>query len=132
METKTIRHSITIKAAPHEVYEALMDSEKHAKFTGSKATISRKVNGKFSVFDGYADGINLELVPDTKIVQTWRADDWPEGHYSRVTFSMKEANGGTHLIFSQVDIPAGFYDSIAQGWRDNYWQPMKKMLETKL
>jgi activator of HSP90 ATPase len=129
METKIIRQSIIIKAPPHEVYEALMDSEKHAKFTGSKAMISRKVNGKFSVFDGYAEGSNLELQADSKIVQTWRADDWPEGHYSKVTFSLKEENGGTRLTFTQIGVPTEFRDSIAEGWRDYYWQPMKKMLE---
>ncbi|MGA2318205.1 MAG: hypothetical protein ABSG71_17760 [Thermodesulfobacteriota bacterium] len=48
MKTKTIRQSITFKASPHEVYDALMDSRKHAKFTGAKARISRKVGGKFT------------------------------------------------------------------------------------
>jgi activator of HSP90 ATPase len=129
METKNIRQSVTFKAPPHDVYEALMDSRKHAKFTGGKAIISRKVNGKFSVFDGYAEGTNRELVPDSKIVQSWRASDWPEGHYSKVTFFMTEVDGGTRLTFTQNDIPAEFRDDIANGWRDYYWQPIKKMLE---
>ena len=129
METKTVKQTVTFKASPHEVYEALMDSKKHAKFTGDKATISRKVGGKFSTFDGYSEGINLELIPDRKIVQTWRASDWPEGHYSKVTFSFKEIPGGTRLTFIQTDVPAKQYDDIAQGWRDYYWAPMKEMLE---
>ena len=79
METKTIRQSVAIRASTHDVYEALMDSRKHAQFTGDKASISRKVGGKFSVFDGYSEGTNLELIQDTKIVQTWRASDWQEG-----------------------------------------------------
>jgi hypothetical protein len=33
MHTKTIRQSVAIKARPHEVYKALMDSTKHAQFT---------------------------------------------------------------------------------------------------
>jgi len=40
--------------------------ESISKFTGDKASISRKVGGKFSVFDGYSEGANLELIPDTK------------------------------------------------------------------
>ena len=75
METKTVKQTVTFKAQRHEVYEALMDSKKHAKFTGDKATISRKVGGKFSVFDGYGEGTNIELIPDSKIVQNWRAGD---------------------------------------------------------
>ena len=129
METKTIKQTVTFKAGPHDVYEALMDSKKHAKFTGDKASISRKVGGKFSAFDGYSEGTNLELVPDSKIVQTWRASDWPEGHYSQASFTFKEIPGGTRLSFIQTGVPAKQYDDISQGWRDYYWAPMKDMLE---
>ncbi len=129
MASKNIRQSVTFKASPHQVYEALMDSRKHAQFTGGKASISRQVGGKFSTYDGYAEGVNLELVPDGKIVQTWRASDWPEGHYSRVTFSLKEGAGGTRLTFTQSGVPEEQYEDVSQGWRDYYWAPMKQMLE---
>jgi len=75
-----------------------MDSRKHARFTGGSARISRKVGGKFSVHDGYAEGRNLELIPDMKIVQTWRASDWPEGLYSNVTFELNETKIGTRSL----------------------------------
>jgi activator of HSP90 ATPase len=129
METKTVKQTVTFKASLHDVYEALMDSKKHAKFTGDRASISRKVGGKFSVFDSYSEGTNLELVPDKKIVQTWRASDWQEGHYSKVTFLLNETVGGTRLAFTQTGVPAEQYDDITQGWRDYYWAPMKEMLE---
>jgi activator of HSP90 ATPase len=129
METKIIRQAVTIKASPHDVYEALMDSKQHAEFTGGRAAISRKVGGKFTAFDGYARGVNLELVPDKKIVQTWRAEDWPEGHYSKATFTFTKVESGTKLKFTQTGVPEDQYASISQGWRDYYWAPMKEMLE---
>ena len=129
MKTKTIRQSVRFKASTHEVYEALMDSRKHSKFTGGKASISRRIGGKFSAYDGYIEGVNLELVPDEKIVQSWRGSDWPEGHYSKATFTLKGVEGGTQLIFTQTGVPEDQYDSISQGWRDYYWKPMKEMLE---
>ena len=129
METRTIKQTVTFKAAPHDVYEALMDSKKHAKFTGDKATISRKVGGKFSTFDGYSEGTNLELKQDNKIVQPWRAGDWPDGLYSTATFSFKAIPSGTRLTFTQSGVPEKQYDDIAQGWRDYYWTPLKEMLE---
>jgi activator of HSP90 ATPase len=129
METKKIKQSITFKASPHDVYEALMDSKKHVKFTGGKASISREVGGKFSAFDGYAEGVNIQLEPDKKIVQSWRASDWPEDHYSEVTFLLKEIVGSTQLTFSQTGVPEEQYDDVSQGWRDYYWAPMKEMLE---
>ncbi len=129
METKSIRQTATFKATPHEVYEALMDSAKHAKFTGGKAKISREVGGKFTAFDGYSEGTNLELVPDKKIVQTWRASDWPEGHYSKTTYLLKAVDGGAKLTFTQTGVPADQYEDVSRGWKDFYWSPMKRMLE---
>jgi activator of HSP90 ATPase len=129
MKTKTIKQSVTIKANPHEVYEALMDSRKHSKFTGEKASISRKVGGRFSIFDGGLTGTNLELVQDNQIVQAWRGNDWPKGHYSVATFLLKKIKGGTRLVFTQIGVPDREYKGINQGWRDYYWKPMKEMLE---
>ena len=132
MKTKTIRQSVTFKAPPHDVYEALMDSRKHAAFTGGKASISRKVGGKFAAFDGWLGGTNLQLVPDRKIVQSWRCDarGWPQDHYSTATFSLKKVKGGTRLAFTQSGVPELCYDQINQGWRDNYWTPMRTVLST--
>jgi activator of HSP90 ATPase len=106
-----------------------MDSDKHSLFTGSEAHISREIGGKFSTFDGYSEGVNIELVPDKKIVQSWRASDWAEDHYSQLSFTLKEAEGITHLTFTQSGVPEGQCDDISQGWYDYYWEPMKQMLE---
>jgi len=128
-KTKTIRQTVSIKASPHDVYESLMDSRKHGRFTGGPSRISRKVGGKFSVYDGYASGVNLELQADRKIVQTWRAEDWPKGHFSEVRFEMTSTKTGTRLSFVQTGVPAEFYKDIKQGWIDFYWKPMKELLE---
>ena len=129
MHTKIIRQSFNFKVSPHQVYEVLMDSKKHSEFTRSEAQMSRNVGGQFSVYSGDIQGINLELVPDQKIVQSWRYSNWPESHYSKATFSLKEVPGGTRLTFTQTGVPKEFYDDINQGWHDYYWEPMKEMLE---
>ena len=129
METKNIKQSVTIKASPNDVYEALMDQKKHAKFTKHKAIISRKVGGKFSAFDGYCGGVNLELVEGKKIVQSWRENDWPENHFSTITFTFTKTPGGTKLFFTQTGIPENREEDLKKGWKDYYWAPMKAMLE---
>ena len=128
METRTIRQTVTFKADPRNVYEMIMDSKKHTELAGDRAKISRKSGGKFNVGD-YIEGANLELIPDERIVQTWRYSDWPQGHYSKATFSFKAVEGGTRLTFTQSDVPAEFYKDIRQGWIDYYWTPMKEMLK---
>ena len=129
MSTRAIRQSVTFKAQPHEIYEVLMDSDKHSRLTGSIVKIDRNIGSQFSVYDGDIRGVNLELVPDQKIVQSWRYSDWPEGHYSKATFFLKEVSSGTRLIFTQTGVPDEFYEDIKHGWRDYYWEPMKDMLK---
>ncbi len=127
--SRTIRQSVTLKATPHEVYEALMDSRKHSRFTGSRAVISRKVGGKFTAYDDYISGTNIELVPDRKIVQSWHASEWAPGHMSRVTFRLTPVPAGVRLQFSQSGVPDEFHAAIKQGWIDSYWKPLKVFLE---
>jgi activator of HSP90 ATPase len=131
MKTKTIRQTVIFSATPDIVYEMLMDSAKHATFTGDEAHINREVGGRFIAYGDYIEGTNLELVPGEKIVQSWRASDWPEGHYSKVTFSLEPVDHGTRLTFIQTDVPDEFSEDIGQGWHDYYWTPMREMVESE-
>jgi len=124
---KTIRQSATFNATPREVYDALMTSRGHSKITGADAKISGKVGGRFTAFDGYATGFNLELAPGKKIVQSWRASDWPTNLSSTVTFALKPAKGGTRLGFTHAGVPDDQHASIKQGWIEYYWKPMKAL-----
>jgi activator of HSP90 ATPase len=129
MKTKTIRQTITLDASPHDLYEMLMDEKKHARFTGGDAQISRDVGGAFVTNSGYSSGTTRELVQDTKIVQSWRANDWPEDHYSTVTITLSPVSTKTNLSFVQTGVPDDQYEEISQGWYDYYWDPLKKVLE---
>ncbi|MCL5985764.1 MAG: SRPBCC domain-containing protein [Actinobacteria bacterium] len=131
MNIRTIEQTVIINASPHEIYEVLMDSEKHSRLVGSKATISREVGGKFSIYDGYIDGTNIELEQDRKIVQDWRGEEdcWPKGHYSRLTIELEEIDGGTQLALVQSGVPEECYADFDQGWHDYYWEPLKEMLK---
>ncbi|HEX2712824.1 MAG TPA: SRPBCC family protein [Candidatus Acidoferrales bacterium] len=128
---KTIRQTVTIKASPHAVYEALMDSRKHSAFSRMPARISRTPGGRFTAYGPYLSGVNLELVPDKKIVQFWRARNWPTFHYSTVTFALSRVKGGTRLAFTQAGVPDNDYTAKKRGWIKSYWVPMKAMLEKK-
>ncbi len=115
-----------LPATPQQVYDAWMTSAEHAKFTGQEALISPKVGGKFTIFDGWATGQNVELVPGKKIVQTWRGEDWPAGAMSTITVQLVKAPKGTKLLFMQTGVPNSKAKDIAQGWREYYWQPLKE------
>lgn len=130
--TKTIRQLVLISATPKDVYATLLDSKKHSQFTGEKAKITKKVGGKFTCYDGYINGVNLELEPGKMITQAWRCQDWPKGMYSLVTFKLTTASKGkTKLEFTQVGVPADDYKDKTQGWKNCYWTPLNEYLANK-
>lgn len=126
METRTITHDVTFNAGPEEVFEALMDPARHSQFSGAPAQIERRPGGAFSLYGGHLTGKTLELKPHERIVQQWRASDWPEGHASRLTFDLQPIDGGrqTQLSMTHSDVPADQFDGINQGWRTHYWSKM--------
>jgi activator of HSP90 ATPase len=128
--TKIIKQTVTIGASPKRVYEALIDERKHAKFTGAKAVVSRKVGGAFACYGVYLSGFHVDLVPGKRIVQAWRSNHWPKGTFSIATFGLSKAKGGkTKLKFTQVGVPASSIKGIGKGWQLYYWKPLKAYLE---
>jgi activator of HSP90 ATPase len=123
---ETIHAELEFHVPPHRVYEALLDSKQFSAFSGVPAEINREAGGAFSLFDGQITGRNVELVPDRRIVQAWRAASWPEGVYSIVRFELQAAGAGTRLVFDHTGFPPRLRDSLASGWQGHYFDPLKK------
>ena len=126
MKTKTIKQTVTFPTPPEKIYALLLDSRKLTAIHGAKATMSKRPNGKFSVFDDYCHGFNIELIEDRKIEQAWvfREDGWPEDHYSICTFLLESSKSGTKLVFTQKGVPEHKFEAIKAGWKTYYWYPM--------
>ncbi len=124
-----IKQEVVFKASPRRVYEALTDSAQFAAFTGgAPADISRDAGGPFSCFGGKIEGRNLELVPDKRLVQAWRAGNWDEGVYSIAKFELREEGSATRLVFEHSGFPEAQRDQLAGGWEAMYWGPLAKHL----
>jgi activator of HSP90 ATPase len=118
--------SATIPATPKEVYDAWISSKGHAAMTGSAARVSAKVGGRFSAWDGYISGKNLELEPGRRIVQSWRTTEFAEDDEdSQIDVQLEETPGGTKLRLLHTNIPPG-QSNYHEGWKECYFEPMKK------
>jgi activator of HSP90 ATPase len=124
-----IHQEVVLAASRRRIYEALMDSRRHAAFTANGAArISRREGGAFSCHGGVIAGRNIELVPNRRIVQAWRVGHWPSGVYSLVRFELKKEGAGTRLVLDQTGIPPGHRAHLARGWHARYWRPLRKYL----
>jgi activator of HSP90 ATPase len=126
LKTTTITQKVIIPALPEEVYDAFTNAKKHSEFTGSKATGKPTVGGKFTAWDGYISGKNLELEKGKRIVQEWVTTEWPQGYPpSRLELTFREVGGKTELTMVHSDVPAEQENDLKQGWIDFYWEPLK-------
>jgi len=133
--SEAIRQEITLNANPARVYTALTDAAQFTKlvaFSSVKnappAQIDPNVGGTFSLFAGHIIGRHLELVPSQRIVQAWRVVDWPDGIYSIARFEITQRSGKSVLVFDHTGFPNGLGEHLAEGWRTNYWEPLRKYL----
>jgi activator of HSP90 ATPase len=141
LKAQAIHQEVTFKAPRSRVYTLLTDDHEFQKVvalseavksgkveTTPPAQIGREAGAAFSIFGGFIDGRNIELVPQTRLVQAWRPQYWPAGVYSIVKFELKERSDRTLLAFDHTGFPADDAASLAQGWKQNYWEPMAIVL----
>ncbi len=137
---ESIHQEPVFKASRKRIYEALMDSKQFDQviqlsgvmqsmhLEGKAAEISREVGGAFTLFDGYITGRHIELVPNERIVQAWRAGGWDPGVYSIAKFELVEQDSGSKIVFDHTGFPKGAGEHLAAGWKARYWEPLAKLL----
>jgi activator of HSP90 ATPase len=124
---ETISVSESFPITSDKLYKAWLDSKEHSSFTGSKAVVSKGLNRKFTAYDGYISEKNLILEPNKRIVQSWRATDFPEKHPdSFIEIIFEPQKTGTKLTLKHSGIPEGMGKDYKKGWKDFYFKPMKE------
>jgi len=124
--------TVTIHAKAETIYTAWLSSVGHSALTGSPAKIDGTVDGDFAAWDGYIQGMFLELEENKRILQAWRTAEFPsEAEDSIVEILLEESHGKTKLTLNHSNIPEGQADSYKTGWEDFYFKPMRKYFGEK-
>ena len=130
MKTTTIAQTVTFAASPREIYDAYIETKRHAAFTGAKARIVARPGGKMTAWNGYVSGEFLLLRPGTRIVQTWKSMRWPKGDPESILDIRLASKGkGTELTMVHSGIPASpasLANGFKKGWYESYWTPLRK------
>ncbi len=137
---ESIHQERLFPASRNRIYDALTDVRQFAKVVQlsgamqsmpagtTAAEISREVGGSFSIFGGHIVGLQLELVPNQRIVQAWRVVDWKPGDYSIAKFDLTDQGEQTRVVFDHRAFPQGAAAHLASGWEEHYWEPLRKFL----
>jgi activator of HSP90 ATPase len=118
-----------IKASPERLYKAWLDTDEHSDMTGGEALITDDPDDKFTAWDGYIWGKNLELRPHEYIKQSWKTSDFDEDQdYSTIELTFTPENDGTKIVLKHTGLTYKD-DHYKKGWFDNYFIPMKSYFE---
>jgi activator of HSP90 ATPase len=125
--SKTIIQDVVFKGTtPKAIYDIYMESKKHSKATGAPASISPEEGGEYSAHNGYITGKNLQLIPGKLIVQSWRAQSWPEDSVdSTFIIYLEPQRADTLLHAVHANVPDSAADDLDKGWHKMYWEPFR-------
>jgi len=128
----TFTVSDVMPSSKEVVYNAWLNSEIHSKMTNfALAIASTTVGDSFTAYNGYISGKNVDLVPFTKIIQTWRTTDFSEDEEdSLVEITLKD-NGlnKTLITITHSNLPPDG-KKYEDGWKTHYFLPMKKYFKS--
>jgi activator of HSP90 ATPase len=117
---------------PDAVYAAWMSSVGHSAMTGSTAHVDGREGGAFDAWDGYIHGVTLTLEPCTRIVQTWRTQNFTEKHLdSQIEVLLKGDEEGTLVRIRHSTVPDDQLGYEQGGWQKSYFDPMKAYFATQ-
>ncbi len=126
MTTYDFTLSDIIPASPQDIYDAWLSTEGHTAMTGGEAHTNADVGGVFDAWGGYINGVNLELEPGRRILQTWRTTNFEEGQEdSQIEVLLEPADGGTKLTLHHRNVPTDHPGYEDGGWKKSYFDPMK-------
>jgi activator of HSP90 ATPase len=127
--TRPIQQSVTVNAAPRELFNTFLDSKKHTALTGAPAKIGKKAGAAFTAFGGQLSGRTLLVVPGRLIVQSWRSKGWKASEPDSILIlEFSQTKGGGRIDMIHVGVPQHDRTGVANGWKKYYWAPWQKRL----
>jgi activator of HSP90 ATPase len=130
VNTTTVTDTEEFRAPASEIYQTFTDSQRITAFTRAAPKLweGAKKGGKFELFGGNVSGEYLELDEPKKIVQSWRLEQWPKGHYSRleIVLDQNDVDNVTVMRVTWKGVPVGQEEVTRRNWGEYYVRSIKQ------
>lgn len=130
VNTTTVTDNEEFRTTAEELFKTFTDPQRIAAFTrgAPKLFEGARQGGKFELFDGNVSGEYLELSEPSKIVQSWRLNQWPAGHYSRlqIEFDQNDVDAVTVMRVEWTGVPVGQEEVTKRNWLEYYVRSIKR------
>ncbi|KFX90993.1 hypothetical protein V490_06143 [Pseudogymnoascus sp. VKM F-3557] len=129
VNTTTVTASEEFRTTAAELYATFTDPARIAAFTRAQPKLfeGAKVGGKFEIFGGNVSGKYEALEEPRRIVQSWRLDQWPAGHFStlELVFDQNDVDGVTVMRVEWKGVPVGQEEVTRRNWNEYYVRSIK-------
>jgi activator of HSP90 ATPase len=132
IKTDNIFQVIELDCSVNDAYKVLIDSQILSKLTGMTASMELHEGGVFHAWNNRCHGYMLHLKANTRIVQAWRHDDFPEGLYSIVVMDFEGTETGSRISFNQTGVPEEASGWLTEAWKKDFWVPISEHLNDKV
>ena len=130
VNTTTVTDTEEFRCPASELYQTFTDPQRITAFTRAAPKVfeGAKKGSKFELFGGNVSGSYLELEEPTKIVQSWRLEQWPQGHYSRLemNFDQNDVDNVTVMRVTWTGVPVGQEEVTKRNWGEYYVRSIKQ------
>jgi activator of HSP90 ATPase len=130
VNTVTVTDTEEFRCPASELYQTFTDPQRITAFTRSAPKLfeGARPGGRFELFGGNVSGEYVELTEPTKIVQKWRLEQWPKGHFStlEVAFDQNDVDNVTVMRVQWTGVPVGQEDVTRRNWGEYYVRSIKQ------
>ncbi|ROW03590.1 hypothetical protein VPNG_07150 [Cytospora leucostoma] len=130
VNTTTVNDSEEFRTTAEELYKTFTDPQRIAAFTRAPPKVfeGAKKGGKFELFGGNVVGEYLELEENVRIVQSWRLQQWPAGHYStlEIELDQNDVDAVTVLRVNWKGVPVGQEEVTKENFQTYYVHSIKR------
>lgn len=126
--TTTLHLEPTFNTTAEELYKSLLDSDRISAWSRSAVKIDpypAKEGSTFVMFSGSIAGKILTLVPNERIVQLWRLEDWKKDHYANMDILFSQGHGETKMIVKWSGVPIGEEERVRNNFEEYYVKSIK-------
>lgn len=125
--TSTMHLEPTFNTTAEQLYITLLDRERIGAWTRSMPQIDDKPTegSQFKLFGGSISGKFTKLIPNERITQLWRLEDWKQGHFAELDIQLVQGAGETKMVVKWSGIPIGEEDRVRGNFEDYYIRSIK-------
>lgn len=126
--TSTLHLEPVFNTTAEQLYITLLDAQRIAAWTRSAPQMEAfppAEGSEFRLFGGSVRGRFTRLVPNERVSQQWRLEDWKDGHYADLDVQLKQGAGETTMVVKWLGIPVGEEDRVRGNFEDYYVRSIK-------